>query len=47
MEGIYQRIHGNQAVFFRNLREVGVTRGGRRASMAKQGLDMTEAQTAF
>jgi hypothetical protein len=47
MEGVYQRIHGGQAVFFGNIREVGITRGGRWAGMAKQCLDMPQAQAAF
>lgn len=47
MEGIYQRIHVGQAVFFGNVREVGITRGGGWAGMAKQCLNMPQAQTAF
>jgi hypothetical protein len=47
MEGVYQRIHGGQAVFFGNIREVGITRGGRRAGMPKQCLNMPQAQAAF
>ena len=47
MEGIDQRINGGQAVFFGDISKVGVTRGCRRAGMAEQRLDMTEAQTAF
>jgi hypothetical protein len=47
MEGVYQRIHGGQAVFFGNIREVGITCGGGWAGMAKQGLDMPQAQAAF
>jgi len=47
MEGFDQRINGTQALFFRDIREVGVTRGCRRAGMAEQRLDMAKAQAAF
>lgn len=47
MEGIDQRINGGQAVFFSDIREVGVTHGCRGAGMAEQRLDMAKAQAAF
>ncbi len=47
MEGIDQRINGGQAGFFGDISKVGVTGGCRRAGMAEQRLDMTEAQAAF
>lgn len=47
MEGIDQRINGGQAVFFGDISKVCVTHGCRRAGMAEQRLDMTEAQAAF
>ena len=47
MEGIDQGIDGGQAVFFRNIGQMGISCGGRGAGMTEEYLDMTKAQAAF
>jgi len=47
VEAIDQRIDGGQAVFFRNIGQMGISCGGRGAGMTEKNLDMTKAQAAF
>ena len=43
MKGVDQRIDGGQAVFFREIGEVGISGRGRGAGMPENCLDMAEA----
>ena len=47
MEGVDQLIHGIQAVFFGDIRQMCITCGCRGAGMTEDGLNMTKAQAAF
>jgi len=47
VKGIDQLINGDQAVFFRDIGQVGITCGCIRTGVAEQCLDMAKAQTAF
>ena len=47
MKGVHQLIDGEHAVFFCNIGDMGITGGGVRVGVTKQGLDMTKAQAAF
>ncbi len=44
MQGIDQTVDGLGAILLGDIGEVGVQRGGGGAGVAKQGLDMTQAQ---
>jgi hypothetical protein len=43
MKGVNQLIYGGQAVFFRNIRQMGIACSCIGAGMSKQRLDMTKA----
>jgi len=43
VKGVDQRIDGDQAVFFREIGEVGISGRGRRAGMPENCLDVAEA----
>jgi len=43
MKGVDQAINCDQAVFFRDVRQVGITCGCIRTGVAEQCLDMTKA----
>jgi hypothetical protein len=47
VQGVDQRVNGGQTVFFRNIGQMRVSRGGRGAGVAEKYLDMTKAQAAF
>jgi len=42
MKGVDQRINGGQAVFFREIGEVGIPCSGHRTGMTQDCLDMTK-----
>jgi len=42
MKGVDQLVNSGQTVLFRDVGQVGITCGGYRAGMTKNGLDMTE-----
>jgi hypothetical protein len=43
MKRVDQRIDGGQAVFFSEIGEVGIPRGGQGAGMPENGLDVAKA----
>ena len=47
MKGVDQVINGVQAVFFRDIGQMGITCGCRGAGVSKDYLNMAKAQAAF